>query len=101
MIEIPSLPQNFSELMPIYVYFIALYNVHLHVCRKIHHWKRALSKWCSKIEPTFAVMVNIFPQTVSNMLEYACKKECELFYQHVEDFKLKLGVHEYVDKAVW
>jgi hypothetical protein len=33
------------------------------------------------------------------MLEYACKKECKLFYQHVEDFKLKLGVLEYADKA--
>lgn len=35
------------------------------------------------------------------MLEYVCQKECELFYQHVEDFKLKLGVPEYADKAVW
>jgi len=35
------------------------------------------------------------------MLEYACKKECTLFNQHVEDFKLKLGVLEFADKAVW
>jgi hypothetical protein len=34
------------------------------------------------------------------MLEYACKKECKLFYQHVEDFKLKLGVLEYADNVV-
>jgi len=33
------------------------------------------------------------------MLEYACKKEYKLFYQHVEDFKLKLGVLEYADKS--
>jgi hypothetical protein len=26
--------------------------------------ERALSEWCSKMEPTFAVGVNIFPQTL-------------------------------------
>jgi hypothetical protein len=35
------------------------------------------------------------------MLEYAFKKECKVFYQHVEEFKLKLGVPEYADKAMW
>jgi len=32
MIEIPSRTQNFSDLMPIYEYFIVLYNMHL--CRR-------------------------------------------------------------------